>query len=405
MACCHEPARRVALRPPFPLPPGPPAGKPAAALSSSRFHEPGFPPLPPQPPQHLTFGFVPLGGQPSTLHPSCSTPGPTLKTDAWYSTRTSEPGHSTLKSAPLELVDCDTEKDQGCMGGLMNNAYEYIVANGGIDTEDDYAYWSAWGGTFWTCNRRKEADRPAVNIDGYEEVPEGDEQALLKAATQQPVSVGICANSLMYYSSGILDACCDGLNHGVLVTGYATDSGASGAKHYIVKNSWGAGWGEKGYFRLAVGGGQQRQEGGLCGIATAASYPVKSRPNLEVPSFCDVFGWTECAAGSSCSCSWSLFGFLCLWHDCCPLAGGVTCDDLAHCCPADKPVCDVQRGLCVSADGAASEAWTDKTPATVAEAAERPAEQQQQQQREAAQALGLRGAGGDKFRKDVHVVQ
>uniref|UniRef100_A0A7R9VWA2 Granulins domain-containing protein n=2 Tax=Chlamydomonas euryale TaxID=1486919 RepID=A0A7R9VWA2_9CHLO len=304
-----------------------------------------------------------------------------------------------------ELVDCDTEKDQGCMGGLMNNAYEYIVANGGIDTEDDYAYWSAWGGTFWTCNRRKEADRPAVNIDGYEEVPEGDEQALLKAATQQPVSVGICANSLMYYSSGILDACCDGLNHGVLVTGYATDSGASGAKHYIVKNSWGAGWGEKGYFRLAVGGGQQRQEGGLCGIATAASYPVKSRPNLEVPSFCDVFGWTECAAGSSCSCSWSLFGFLCLWHDCCPLAGGVTCDDLAHCCPADKPVCDVQRGLCVSADGAASEAWTDKTPATVAEAAERPAEQQQQQQREAAQALGLRGAGGDKFRKDVHVVQ
>lgn len=39
-----------------------------------------------------------------------------------------------------ELVDCDTTKDKGCSGGLMDFAFDFIHENGGIDTEDDYPY-------------------------------------------------------------------------------------------------------------------------------------------------------------------------------------------------------------------------------------------------------------------------
>lgn len=62
-------------------------------------------------------------------------------------------------------------------------------------------------------------------------------------------------------------------------------------------------WGEEGYFKLKVGVGK----GGLCGIASTASYPVKEHDNPRVPLMCDPFGWSECAAGSTCSCNWPFF--------------------------------------------------------------------------------------------------
>mmetsp|Transcript_34130 Transcript_34130/g.75705 ORF Transcript_34130/g.75705 Transcript_34130/m.75705 type:complete len:593 (-) Transcript_34130:675-2453(-) len=258
-----------------------------------------------------------------------------------------------LALSEQELVDCDREKNMGCGGGLMNYAFDYVIKNGGIDTEEDYSYWSGWGMSF-TCNKRKQKDRTVVTIDSYQDVPQ-DEESLIKAASQQPVAVGICASSsMMFYSGGVIDSCCDELNHGVLVVGYGSD--AKG-KYYIIKNSWGGSWGEKGYFRLRVGGGDKM---GLCGIASTASFPIKTTPNHPVPEMCDMFGWTECPAGDSCSCSFSFFGLFCIWHDCCPLEGGVTCPDMKHCCPAKAPVCNTKQGICSSEDGKLIVPWTGK---------------------------------------------
>lgn len=60
------------------------------------------------------------------------------------------------------------------------------------------------------------------------------------------------------------------LNHGVTAVGYGTDS--SGTKYWIVRNSWGAEWGEGGYIKIERGIDDSE---GRCGIAMEASYPVK----------------------------------------------------------------------------------------------------------------------------------
>ncbi|CAN0922218.1 CYSEP [Linum grandiflorum] len=96
-------------------------------------------------------------------------------------------------------------------------------------------------------------DAPAVSIDGHENVPQNDEDALLKAIANQPVSVAIDAGSrdFQFYSEGVFTGSCGTeLNHGAAV-GYGMTM--DGTKYWIVKNSWGAEWGEKRFIRMQRG--------------------------------------------------------------------------------------------------------------------------------------------------------
>ncbi|KAI3462731.1 hypothetical protein Pfo_019394 [Paulownia fortunei] len=82
-----------------------------------------------------------------------------------------------------ELVDCDKTENAGCNGGLMDYAFQFIISNGGMDTEDDYPYRGVDG----KCDpTRKNAK--VVSIDGYEDVPQ-DEKALQKALAHQPLAL------------------------------------------------------------------------------------------------------------------------------------------------------------------------------------------------------------------------
>ncbi|XP_038880922.1 cysteine proteinase COT44-like [Benincasa hispida] len=168
-----------------------------------------------------------------------------------------------------ELVSCDKKYNSGCNGGLMDYAFQFIIDNGGLDTEEDYPYEGFDG----QCDpTRKNAK--VVSIDGYEDVPANDEEALKKAVAHQPVSVAIEASglALQLYQSGVFTGKCgSALDHGVVAVGYGTENGVD---YWLVRNSWGTGWGEDGYFKLERN--VKHTTNGKCGIAMQASYPVKN---------------------------------------------------------------------------------------------------------------------------------
>ncbi|KAJ6986231.1 hypothetical protein NC653_023964 [Populus alba x Populus x berolinensis] len=71
----------------------------------------------------------------------------------------------------------------------MDYAFEFIVSNGGLHKEEDYPYLMEEG----TCDVRKE-EMEAVTITGYNDVPQDDEQSLLRALARQPLGVAMEAS-------------------------------------------------------------------------------------------------------------------------------------------------------------------------------------------------------------------
>lgn len=166
-----------------------------------------------------------------------------------------------------QLVSCSFENgNQGCNGGLMTYAFEYVLQNG-LESEDDFPYLSG-DGEFVPCDDFK-VNNSRVNISQYQEVEPNCEDALMAAIARQPVSVAVEATAIIWqhYSGGVVtEGCGTMLNHGVLAVGYRKSEDPG---YYIVKNSWGKEWGLAGYIKLGISKGK-----GVCGIHMMSSYPI-----------------------------------------------------------------------------------------------------------------------------------
>jgi len=163
------------------------------------------------------------------------------------------------------LVDCSqAQGNEGCNGGLMTDAMDYIIANKGIDTEASYPYTAQDG----TC--AFSASNVGATETAYTNVPSGDEGQLQQFVYQGPTSVAIDAShsSFQFYSGGVYnepDCSSSQLDHGVLAIGWGTDSGSA---FWLVKNSWGTDWGMSGFIEMS------RNANNQCGIATMATIPT-----------------------------------------------------------------------------------------------------------------------------------
>jgi hypothetical protein len=170
----------------------------------------------------------------------------------------------SLSLSVQQVVDCSTE-NYGCKGGLPSDVFKYIAANPGLATEDSYFY----RGFPENCSIDKK--NAETFVEGYELLPESEEALMEAVANVGPISVGIyVSKSFLHYGGGIYDEpdCNGKLNHAVLVVGYGSENGSD---YWIVKNSWGKDWGEKGFIRMA------RNKGNQCGIASVATYPTGVR--------------------------------------------------------------------------------------------------------------------------------
>lgn len=178
-------------------------------------------------------------------------------------------GQPLVSLSEQNLMDCSQAKpygNMGCLGGTMDKAFQYIIANKGVDTESSYPYLAQ---TETSC--RFNASTVGATMSSYVDVPI-NEMALTEACEKiGPISVAIDAGwiSFRFYKSGVyFEPQCSTtkLNHGVLLIGYGAE--ASGKDFYLVKNSWGTAWGMEGYVKMA------RNRDNNCGIASVASYPV-----------------------------------------------------------------------------------------------------------------------------------
>lgn len=155
--------------------------------------------------------------------------------------------------SPQELMDCSRKYgNAGCNGGLETNAFKYVRDNG-IGYDDDYPYTQKDGTSCKSTPR-------VFHIKTYEDVPNGVSY-VQNALLEMPLSVGVDATNWNRYSSGVFSDCGTRINHGVELVGI-TEEG-----DWVIKNSWGSRYGEKGYIRL-------KGNADTCGIAREAAFPV-----------------------------------------------------------------------------------------------------------------------------------
>lgn len=214
---------------------------------------------------------------------------------AFASTETLE-SHHFLKNgdlpilAPQQLVDCTPNPDHcggtgGCEGATAELAYTYLAnisANGGQTTESQYPYTARDG----QC--KDASTTAAAKITGFQKLIENSyDDVITTLANVGPIAVAVDASRWSFYGGGIFNSCNNNVNididHLVQLVGYGVDGSTP---YWLVRNSWGEGWGEKGYIRL-----ERHDQDQYCGTDNTpldGSGCSGGPPSVEVCGMCGV---------------------------------------------------------------------------------------------------------------------
>jgi C1A family cysteine protease len=174
--------------------------------------------------------------------------------------------HSTLPNlSEQQLVSCSSAYgNSGCNGGWYYWAWDYAAVTP-ITSESTYPYTSGNFGITGTC---KYVSGTGTIYDQTQTDVAGNTTAMQTAVAQQPQSVAIEADTTLFqsYTSGVItsSACGTNIDHAVAAVGYNTSG-----NYWIVRNSWGATWGNSGYVWIGMASGA-----GICGINQYVAYPT-----------------------------------------------------------------------------------------------------------------------------------
>lgn len=186
-----------------------------------------------------------------------------------FSTTGAVEGADAIKTGSLksfseqQLVSCSMQ-NSGCNGGLMDYAFAWIAQGNSLELEASYPYTSGRGQR-GSCKTDK--SKGVGTVSGHQDVTAGSASQMRAALAKGPVSIAIEADQMAFqsYTSGVITSGCGkSLDHGVLAVGYGN---LNGDDFILVKNSWGAGWGDAGYVRIGTANNS-------CGALNAASYPM-----------------------------------------------------------------------------------------------------------------------------------
>jgi len=184
-----------------------------------------------------------------------------------------------------QIVDCSSSGGRGCSGGWPIRAIEWEESQS-ICGENGYPYTAQNG----YCHSCSSPVLPQGSVTGAQSVS-ASTSALKAALAEVPVSVCVDAEEWQHYTGGIFSNCGTSLDHAVLAVGYDASS-------FKIKNSWGTGWGESGYIRLAMGDTCGVLENAVVAIVSGSSPSPAPTPS---PSPCDTCTWnSDCAYGEDC---------------------------------------------------------------------------------------------------------
>jgi len=193
-----------------------------------------------------------------------------------------------------QIVDCTPNPNDcggtgGCGGGTPELAYTQIIKLGGLTSETQYPYTAQDGQCYYNQTKA------VAKLRGYVVLPSNHYTPVMQTvATKGPLVINVDASAWSAYESGVFTGCDPNsidIDHVVQLVGYGTDS--TGNDYWLVRNSWGAFWGESGYIRINrssvvhCGTDSSPQDGtgcnggpptvtvcGECGILYDVSYPL-----------------------------------------------------------------------------------------------------------------------------------